>query len=376
MAGNGGIWPPPAASAALTVDLGALRRNYRALKGVAGTAECAGVVKADGYGLGAEYVTGALAAEGCTTFFVATLGEARQVRAVAPQAAIYVLDGLFPGTAAQFADMGLRPILASVEEVAEWAAFCRAAGRRFPAAVQIDTGMNRLGLDLVQTEALASAPEMLEAFELSLVMSHLACADDPAHPKNPAQRELFEAMRKKLPPAPASLAASAGTQLGPAYHYDMVRPGVALYGGGSIRGGMRMEPVVTVIGRIAMVREAQPGETVGYGATRTLTRPTRIAVVTLGYADGYFRLLSTSDTHEGARGYIADYPAPLLGRVSMDLIAVDVTEVPPELAQRGRWVELLGTHVTVDEMAEWAQTIGYEVLTNLGHRFERRYVDM
>ena len=369
-----GVVPRPEDTGLLLVHLDALRANYRRLRDLSTRAETAAVVKADGYGLGAARCAQALARDGARTFFVATPGEAGALRAAMPDVTIYVLDGLAPGAAAYYAAAQLRPVLGDPEEIEEWASYCRATGYTGNAAVHLDTGFNRLGLDMAGVQALANRREWLEAFDLSLVMSHLACADTPDHPKTQAQTELFDEMRALLPRAPASLAASGGIQLGPRYHYDMTRPGVALYGGNSLDGAAPMQPVVTLLARIASVRHAQAGETVGYGATQTLKRASRLAIVTAGYADGYIRLLGGSDACAGASGIIGGYEVPAVGRVSMDLTAFDVTDVPETLARRGRWIELLGAHVTVDDLAARSQTIGYEVLTSLGHRYTRHYV--
>lgn len=363
------------ASGLLSVDLSALRENYRLLKSMASGAQCAAVIKADAYGTGAPHAVRALAGEDCETFFVATLGEARTVRAAAADVTVYVLDGLFPGTGPAFADIGVRPILGSVPEIREWAGFCKARGQALPAAIHIDTGMNRLGLPPGDVNTAASDADALGAFELVLVMSHLACGDEPDHPKNEAQRLAFDELRAKFPDAPASLANSAGVMLGPGYHYDLVRPGIALYGGRAVNEGPNpMKHVVRLDGRIAQIRTVAAGETVGYGATWTFDRPTRVATVTIGYADGFFRILGSSDGHRGAMAYIGDHAAPIVGRVSMDLITIDVGDVPEDRARRGALVELLGPHVTVDDLAARAQTIGYEVLTSLGHRYERVYL--
>ncbi|RIA56468.1 alanine racemase [Dichotomicrobium thermohalophilum] len=370
----GHIAPDPRDTALLLIDLDALRANYRRLRDMAPGAETAAVVKADGYGLGAVPCARALAAEGARTFFVATLGEALDLRPALPEATIYVLDGLAPGAAEHFVAAQLRPVLGDLAEIEEWAGYCRATGYAGPAAIHLDTGFNRLGLDMTGVQALAARPEWLEAFDPALVMSHLACADTQGDPKTDVQATLFDEMRALLPPAPASLAASGGIQLGPRYHYDMTRAGVALYGGQALEGAPPMQPVVTLLARIATVREAGPGDTVGYGAAHTLTRPSRIAIVTAGYADGYIRLLGGSDAREGAHGFIGPHKVPVLGRVSMDLTAFDVTNVPGALARRGGWIELLGPRLTVDELAARAQTIGYEVLTSLGPRYTRHFI--
>jgi alanine racemase len=366
----------PSAPAFLTVDLGALVANYKALAARAPGAECGAAVKADAYGIGADRAVPALADAGCRTFFVATLAEARVVREVAREADSYVLDGLFPDTAPAFAEIGARPVLGSLPEIKEWAAFCSDKGEPLAAAIHVDTGMNRLGLRAEEVAELARDEATLKAISPALVMSHLACADEPANPMNEAQRRAFDVARAELPPMPASLANSAGIFLGEAHHYDLVRPGIALYGGRATGGAANpMKPVVRLEARIAQVREAGPGDTVGYGATRTLARRTLIATVAAGYADGIFRRLGAGDGEEGLTAWIGDHAAPILGRVSMDLITLDATDVPSNLVARGALVELLGDHVAIDDLADKAGTIGYEVLTSLGRRHQRRYTD-
>jgi alanine racemase len=333
------------------------------LRDLAAPAECAAVVKADAYGLGMAAVAPALARAGCKTFFVATLGEAEELRGLLPGATIYVLAGLQQDTAPVHRRLDLRPVLNSADEIEEWAAFSKSA-----------RAMNRLGLSTAEVEAVAGAKSSWNAFELALVMSHLACSDEPGHTKNEVQRKAFDALRAKLPKATASLANSAGILLGRAYHYDLVRPGIALYGGkASHAAAGRFARVVQLAGRVLQVRDVPPGETVGYGATRTLKRHSRVATIAVGYADGVFRALSVADNREGLQVHFGSHPAPLIGRVSMDLITVDVTDVPRELARRGAWVELIGTHVAAHEFAAHAGTIDYEVLTNLGTRAARRY---
>jgi alanine racemase len=362
-------------TAILTIDLDALVANYRRLRELASPAECAAVVKADAYGLGLAQAAPSLARAGCKTFFVATLGEAKALRALLPGATIYVFAGLMPGTAEFLHQHDLRPVLNSAEEIREWASFSASKGEKLPCAVHIDSGMNRLGLSEQDVDAMAGAGDLWSAIKLALVMSHLACADEPKHPKSEAQLKAFDRLRARLPKALASLANSAGILLGPAYAYDLVRPGIALYGGKPHRQGNNpFQPVVHLKGRILQVRNVAAGETVGYGATRTLKHASRIAIVSVGYADGLFRSLSTKDGEEGLAVYIGAHAAPILGRVSMDLITVDVTLVPENLSRRGEWVELIGPNVPAQELAARAGTIDYEVLTNLGRRAYRRYI--
>jgi len=367
--------PSGLAPSRITIDLAALAANWRTMRDLAAGAETAAVVKADGYGLGAEPVTRALLDTGCRTFFIATAAEGAGVRRIAPHAVVYVLGGLVEGGAARLIESHLRPVLGSLAEAEEWAAAAHASEAALPAAIHVDTGMNRLGLTFEEAQTLADRLALLGGFEPTLVMSHLACADEPAHALNARQRDAFAAVRALFPGVPGSLANSAGVMLGPAYHHDLVRPGIALYGGsprGEIPGPMR--PVVRAEAQILRVRRAAAGETVGYGATQRLRRDTVLAILAAGYADGYHRAGSSSDARPGAEIAIAGRRAPLVGRVSMDLMAADVTDLPPGLAVRGAWAELFGDTVSVTEAAARAGTIDYELLTQLGRRAERVYV--
>ena len=365
---------PPESRAVLHIDLIALRANWARLNQESGKAETAGVLKADAYGLGLEPIARALTAAGCRTFFVATLEEGRRARAIQPGAIIYILDGLLPGAEAHYAGFDLRPVLSSEPEVRDWAAYCTQLHRHLPAAVQLDTGMNRLGLQPPDVARLIAEPDLLKSFHVALVMSHLACADEPTNPMNDRQRRLFDELRVLLPVAPASLSNSGGTFLGPAFHYDLVRPGIALYGGRAFEGGDNpMQTVVRLDARILQVRDVAVGDVVGYGGTFTATRPSRIATIACGYADGFLRALSSDGNKPGAVGYIGAYPVPVVGRVSMDLITLDVTDVPGNLAQRGAWVEVMGGRVTVDDLTDRAGTIGYELLSRLSRRVHRVY---
>ena len=361
---------PALAGGRLTIDLAALAENWRTLAERAGSAATAAVVKGDGYGIGIGPAAEALAEAGCHTFFVALPEEGLRVREAVRDAAIYVLDGLLPGAAEAYAAADLRPVLGSFPEIEEWAAF-RAKGGETGAALHVDTGMNRLGLAPAEARKLAERRELAGGLGLTLVMSHLAAADTPEHPLNRKQLTAFRAVRSLFPDLPASLANSAGIFLGRDYHFYLVRPGIALYGAAPGEGLSPLRPVVTLEARILMVREGKRGETVGYGATETLTRPARIAVVGVGYADGYHRRAGSSDRRRGARARLHGQDAPIVGRVSMDLIALDVTDISG--AERGDWVELFGPNVPVDEVADHADTIGYELLTGLGRRYARRY---
>ncbi|GGE46960.1 alanine racemase [Agaricicola taiwanensis] len=365
------ITSPPAleTGALLTIDLGAIVSNWRHLAERASPAECAAVVKANAYGCGITRVAGALSAAGAKTFFVAHAFEGREARQAAPDAAIYVLNGLPPGGAAEMAADRLRPVLGSMAEIEDWSI----NGDAHPAAIHVDTGMNRLGLSHEEAKVVAErhASGRL-GFSPSLFMSHLACADDPEHPLNALQLDRFRQARALFPQVPASLANSAATHQGGDWRFDLCRPGIALYGGNPYVGSANpMRPVVRLEARVIQVREAAAGDTVGYGATQRLTRRSQLAILSIGYADGYFRLAGSSDAKAGAEAVIAGKRCPLVGRISMDLMAVDITDAPA--VRRGDMAVLLGEGIDVDEVAAHAQTIGYEVLTDLGRRYHRIY---
>lgn len=359
----------------LVVDLDAVAANYRRLAAMAAHAACGAAVKGDGYGLGALDVARRLVSEGCRTFFVATLDEALELRGAdlgvertERRPTVVLLGGPLPGTEAEIVGAGVVPVLNSVEQVQRWAAAARAADRRLPAFVHVDTGMERLGLPHHGLDgAIDAIGDDLATIEVVAVMSHLACADEPADERNRLQLERFAAARRSLPAAPASLANSAGILLGEAWHLDLVRPGIGLYGGSPRPGEPNpMRPTVRLEAPIVQVRDVPAGATIGYGAAHTTTGPTTIATVAVGYADGFLRAAS-------GRGVVAvgGRRAPIVGRVSMDLITIDVSAVDPSHVHEGAPVELIGPTVTVDEVAEAAGTISYEILTDLGARYER-----
>ncbi len=353
----------------LTIDLDAIVANWRALARRAAPAACAAVVKADAYGLGAVPVATALAAAGCTTFFVAHVGEGVELRAALPDTAIVVLHGLSEGAEALYRQNRLVPALGSLDQIERWR--LGGGGR---AVINIDTGMNRLGLAASDIERLHAEPARLAGIEIMLVMSHLACAEERDHPKNPAQLALFRHLRTLLPAAPASLANSAGIYLGQDYTFDLVRPGIGLYGVDPLpdnapHGPGGMTQVVHLKARILQVRDVDTPMTVGYGATHRVGGPGRIATVPVGYADGFLRGFSSN-----ADAWLDTYRVPLVGRVSMDLITLDVSAVPRDLALPGAWVTVLGGAASLREAANRAGTIEYELLTRLGRRFVRHYV--
>jgi len=359
------------ANSILSINLGALQNNYKLLQDRVAPAECAACVKADAYGLGVAQVVPALADAGCKTFYVAYAEEGAEVARMLPQARVYILHGVWPGTENLFRNHGLTPVLNSLDQVDTWAEVARARGEQLEAALHVDTGMTRLGLDQMELDELAAAPQRLEGIKLTLIMSHLCCGDDPGSQMNREQLERFEQIRASLPPAPASLAASGGIFLDPEYHFDMVRAGIALYGGRPVEGADNpMAEVVGASARVLQVRAVDSPKTVGYGAAHKVTKPSRIATISVGYADGYIRSLS-------GRGYacIDGIAAPVVGRVSMDLITLDVSAVPEDKVGPGTFVDLIGGGADLDDVADQAGTISYELLTRLGRRFHRQYVD-
>lgn len=387
-------------TAHLKIDLDALKRNYNMLRLKSAPAECSAVIKSNGYGLGLEQVARALLKAGCTTFFVATIGEGARLRKVDGACKIYILNGLLPNTASLFAKHKLTPVLNSVDELIEWQKFAANSSPDImppiAPALHIDTGMNRLGLSGVDFNHCVETG-LLGALPLSLVMSHLACADDPTATKNEEQRRAFEKLRQQVPHLPASLANSAGVFLGADYHYQLTRPGIALYGASPFGGQQSpqenppknpaknlMENVITLEARIVQIREAQPGDTVSYGVSFEIGEAGKLAIIALGYGDGYPRLLGSSYKPEenttppaplfGGEIYIAGQKKPIIGRVTMDLIIVDVSDIPANKIRRGDFVEVIGPHILLDDVAQKAQTIGYEILTQLGARAYRSYV--
>jgi len=366
---------PPAAEAGgvLTIDLAAIEANWRSLGRRATPSECAAVIKADAYGCGLEPVASRLVRAGCRTFFVADLSEARRARAVAPDAAIYVLNGLMAGTGPVFAELNARPVIGSLVELAEWDAFVSAQGWHGGAALHVDTGMSRLGISA--NDAAALAPRIrAENHGITLLMSHLAVGENGEHPLTDRQIRLFREVRILYRGIPASLANSSGVFLGNPAHCDMVRPGVALYGVNPTPGHANpMRPAVGLQARILQLRGVAKGETVGYEAAWTARRATRLAIVGVGYADGYPRAASSSDEAPGGAAIVGGKRCPLAGRVSMDLMAIDVSDLPEGAARRGDMATLIGDELTVDELAKAAGTIGYEVLTSLGRRYHRVY---
>lgn len=358
------------AGALLTIDLEAICHNWAALKARLSGVACAAVVKADAYGLGARQVAPALYRAGCRHFFVAHLGEGLDLRPVLPaNASIYVLHGVPPGAQAECAAHGLMPVLNSRQQIDAWRAEAARLARRLPAIVQVDSGMARLGLSAPELQQLSRDPSAFEGIAVAYVMSHLACADEPDHPANAAQLANFLAARRLLPRAPATFANSSGIFLGPAFHFDLVRPGAALYGVAPVPGQKNpLQPVVRLQGKVIQIRTVDAGAAVGYGMSWVAPGSSRIATVSVGYADGYLRSLSATGS-----AWLGPVELPLVGRVSMDTITINVSALPDDALGAGTLVDLLSPQHGVDELAARAGTIGYEVLTSLGHRYQRCY---
>jgi alanine racemase len=356
----------------LTINLDAVAENYRLLQGMLTPSEtqAGAAVKANGYGLGARPVVRALWRAGCRDFFVAHPHEGVVVREELPEARIYILNGPLPDAVDDYLHHGLIPVLNSLGDIALWQTAAQKRGTALAANLHIDTGMCRLGLDLRETETLlGDVAKHLQGIDLKLCMSHLASADDIESDQSARQLKLFQSAFKRLGHGRGSLCNSSGIFLGGDYHFHVARPGIALYGGNPTpyRDNPMQNPV-SLYARVLQVRHVDKPETVGYGATHPVSGPRRIATVPIGYADGFLR--QGSDT--GA-AYIGDHPAPIAGRVSMDLITLDVTDVPEHLAQPGALAEFLGPHQTADDLARDWHTIPYEVLTGLGQRYARTY---
>lgn len=361
------------AGAILSIDLNALKTNWRTCAAQAPNAETGAVVKASAYGIGANKAALALRSAGCKAFFVATLDEGIQLRAALGAATpIHVFSGLMDGAERDYTEHNLTPVLNSLGEVDAWRAFCTGVGEPLACDIHVDTGMARLGLPTDEMQKVIDDPDRLTHLKLDLILSHMVAAEDTAHPCNTEQLAKFKYVLNHMPPARATLANSSAIFLSPEYHFDLTRPGVALYGVNPTPGRPNpMAQVVRLQAKILQVRTIDTPQTVGYGATHRALGHERIATVALGYADGYHRSLSSS-----GMAYIGDHKAPVVGRVSMDLITLDVTDVPETLCRPGMLADFIGPNNPVDDVAERAGTIGYEILTSLGSRFHRVYLGL
>jgi alanine racemase len=356
--------------AILTVDLDALGANYRYLRDASRPSECGAVVKCNAYGLGIEPVARRLAQEGCAHFFVATVEEGAELRAILAtgSAVIHVFNGVYPGIEQRAIDCDLVPVLNCLAQIDCWAAAAARARRELPADIHIDTGMTRLGLSGADVERVAARTD-LTRLRVEYLLTHLACADEPERATNQVQVQTFNRLRARLPEAKTCIGNSAAALFGSSLRGDLVRPGIALYGGNPfIDRPNPMREVVCLEGRILQVRDVTEPVAVGYGATCEVDPPARLAIVGVGYADGYPRAL-------GNRGVaiVAGRRCPVVGRISMDLITIDVSNAPKEATQPGAYAHLIGGGIPLDEVAELAGTVSYEVLTRLGPRLQRVY---
>lgn len=357
-----------AAGGILTIDLSALRHNYSAIAWHITPTRAAAVVKADAYGLGASRVAPAFYDAGCRDFFVAHLGEAIALKPfLQPDATLYVLNGLQPGTEAACAREGILPVLNSLEQVENWAALPAKHGKKLPALLQLDTGMSRLGLSSREFESLLENSALLDNIDIKFVISHLASGDEPENAANARQLANMTALLARLPKLPVAFANSGGTFLDKTYHFDLARPGVALYGVGP---KSEIVPVLTLSARVIQVRDIDKGAAVGYGGAYVAEGPMRVATIAVGYADGWFRSLS----NKGA-AFFGDTRLPIIGRVSMDSITLDVSALPEGALKLGSLVELIGPHQRLEDVARDCDTIPYEILTALGNRYARVYVE-
>lgn len=363
------------AAAILTIDLRAIVANWKLLSDRVAPARCGAVVKADAYGLGAEHVVRALLRAGCREFFVALVDEGARLRDALrhewpANARVHVLHGPLPGAESVCLEYALVPVLNSLDQIERWQKLARHRGSGLPAAIQVDTGMARLGLPVAELERLFDRSDHLAGILPTLVMSHLVSAEDPADPINASQLQRFNSLRTRLPLAKACLANSSGIFLGNAFHFDLVRPGAALYGVAPTLGRPNpMQPVVRVQARLLQWRDVGAGEAVGYNHAWRATKPSRIATVSIGYADGYLRSASN-------RSYLRLHGAalPLVGRVSMDTVTIDVTDVAPDRLVPGALFDVIDDVQDINALAQQAGTNPYEILTSLGARYHRHYL--
>jgi alanine racemase len=364
----------------VTIDLGAIVANWRMLAERSGAQECAAVVKANAYGCGIEPVVKALSGAGCHTFFVAVPEEGGRVKKTLADARCFVLNGLFASAAPYYLNEDLIPILGSVPEIATWVDTAKSQGRPLPCAIHMDSGMTRLGLSYDELRQVVGHSTIMDHLDVQLFMTHYACADDIGHDQTERQREVFLKGAALLPNVPRSAANSAASLQGERHGFELARPGVAIYGGEALNDTPNpMQQVVKLEGRIVQIRSAKAGDRVGYGGAEVLARDSRIAYISVGYADGYHRGAS----HKGvpmrqvAPPALAAFKGTIIngiGRISMDLCAFDVTDIPESDIAAGDWIELFGDAIHIDEVARASGTIGYELLTGLGNRYSRIYV--
>lgn len=368
------------ACARLTIDIGSLVANWQHLNGLSKPGRAAAVVKANAYGLGVTHVVPALANAGCDTFFVAQAHEGIEVRSLVPNARIFVLCGAIKGSEHALLEHNLIPLICSAEQLDRWSRLIRARGKPLAYGLQIDTGMNRLGLTMNEARLVGSQVEVLKVSGLCHVMTHPACADDVDHPMSINQSNDFQVVTDIFSGIESSFSNSPDILSGRLRAATLSRAGIALYGGAAVNNMVNpMRVVVTSEARIVQIRTAKAGDTVSYGATQTLTRDTKIAVASIGYADGFHRAsgagVMVRKTGEPAGfGYLAGYKVPILGRVTMDYTMFDVSDMPQAVLDNEEWIEIFGHNIALDVAAKAAGTIGYEMLTSLGSRYHRKIV--
>ncbi|PJB72263.1 MAG: alanine racemase [Alphaproteobacteria bacterium CG_4_9_14_3_um_filter_47_13] len=361
------------ASAWLRIDLGALAANYNIFKTLAlPGCKVAGVIKADGYGLGVDQVFAALETQSCPFYFLATLDEALHIRRLTKKP-VAVLGGLYKGAEDIYCHENILPVLNSLEDISNWQKKASTLGIKLPALLHFDTGMNRLGLDAQEAQTLCRDPARISGLDILYLISHFSCADEKNHPATKVQYDKFVKISSFFPAVKKSLANSSGSFRAKEYHFDLLRPGMALYGLNPVPEQENpMKPVVRLDTRILQIRSVIKNETVGYGETYRFDKNTRLATVALGYADGFLRSLGNSTNDRKAVLYYNGIACPVVGRVSMDAVTLDIGHLDP-CPVAGETMEVIGAHQTADDLATAAGTIGYEILTSLGSRYFREY---
>jgi alanine racemase len=363
----------------LSINLKNLHKNYKIISSFASRSITSATVKSNGYGLGLDKVAKTLYSAGCRVFFVSHLSEAIILNDVieSKNIIIYVLNGLPKNSIDEYVKGGFRPVIGSLDELHDWANY---SGKKKlpPIALNIETGFTRLGLypnDLIKV---ASVIKGKKNINISLIMSHLACAEDKNSNMNAEQLNLFKKAAEVFPNIPRSICNSAGLFCGENYHLELVRPGISLYGGyeGMLKC-VKLHPVVSLHAPIIQIKEVSRGVRIGYGATYKFNKKTLVGLVSIGYADGLIRSLSTNDGNKyGADLFINGIKTPIVGRISMDITAIDLTNVPIENCKRGELVEIIGQNQNIDQLSKNAGTISYELLSRLGFRFKRVYTDL
>lgn len=360
------------AGALATIDLSVIAQNLRVLQGMCGTSEVAATIKADGYGLGALPLAKTLYQTGCRSFYVAHLEEALSLRALHTDTTIYVLHGIPENSEAEAFANNITPIITDLDALARMRNAAKKIGKTIPVNVHVDTGMNRIGFSQSEWQTLCTTPSLLKGLDVKMVMSHFACSDEPLHPMNEQQRMKFIGATKHFGSTKKTLANSHGVFLGPNMHFDQVRPGRALSGTGGLAG---LKNALSVHAPIIQLRSIDSEGSVGYGATQRVQKGMRLAALAYGYADGLHRVFSNNDQTANHHFYLHGIAVPIMGRISMDLVMVDVSKVPENLVHVGGMVEIVGEHQSVDDLAAHIGSIGYELMTHIGTRVERRYIN-